>query len=153
MAWTYNPANLATSKPDQVRLLIGDTLSTDQQLQDSEIAWFITQRASVWGAAADACRSLSTQYARLSDTVTGELHTTYSQKSTAYAKRAGEYEAKANARGGAPPYAGGISVQDKISQELDPDRVQPQFQLGMDDNLLPIGPAGNENQQNSGNGG
>lgn len=45
------------------------------------------------------------------------------------------------------PYAGGISVMDKEMQEQDTDRVQPQFNIGLDDNLnMPFGPAGNQTE-------
>jgi hypothetical protein len=42
------------------------------------------------------------------------------------------------------PYAGGISIADKQMQELDADRVPPGFQIGMDQNELPVAAAGNE---------
>jgi hypothetical protein len=62
MTWTYTITDLSTSQKDQVRLLIGDTVQTDHQLQDEEIAYLLTQRSSVYGAAADAadrCRQSS----------------------------------------------------------------------------------------------
>ena len=42
--------------------------------------------------------------------------------------------------GGAVPYAGGISVADKLQQQQNNDRVTPNFVLGIEDNpnVVPI---------------
>ena len=55
-----------------------------------------------------------------------------------------QFENDANTYGALPGYAGGISIADKQQEELDTDRVPPQFNIGMDDNYYPIAPAGNE---------
>ena len=144
MTWTYTTSDLATSTKDQVRLLIGDTVSTDPQLQDEEISYFISMRSSPVGAAAECCRTLSAQYSRSVDSAAGGTKEAYSQMAKAYALRAAQFEAQAAAGGAGLPYAGGISVADKSSQEENSDRVSPQFSIGMDDNLLPVPPAGNE---------
>jgi hypothetical protein len=143
MTWSYTIADLATSPKDQVRLLIGDTLSTDPQMQDEEIDYFITQRSSMYGAAAECCRSLQAKFSRSVDQTAGSSKTLYSQMAKAYGVKAAEFEDKAAQAGAGLPYAGGISVTDKLNQQADGDRVQPQFQIGMEDNLLPVGPAGN----------
>jgi hypothetical protein len=152
MTWTYNPATLATVPKDQVRLLIGDTLSTDQQLQDEEILYLLTQRASVYGTAAECCRSLQAKFSRSVDQQSGTNKNSYSQMAKAYGVKAVEFEAKAAATGAGMPYAGGISIADKLTQQLDPDRVPPQFQIGMDENLIApaAGDTGNESEQPSG---
>jgi hypothetical protein len=144
MTWTYSPSQLATSPLMQVRFIMGDTVQTDQQVQDEEITFALSQRSSIWGAAAMVCRSLASQLSREADTVDKDLRTTLSAKARAYSARANEYEVKASVRGGATPYAGGISISDKVLNEQDPDRVQPQFAISMDDNYLPVAPVGNE---------
>jgi hypothetical protein len=144
MAWTYSVSQLAATPLYQVRYLVGDTKITDQQVQDEEIAFALLQRPSIYAAAAMVCRSLSAQLSREADTVDKDLRTTLSARATAYARRATEYETKASVRGGSMPYAGGISIADKIMNEQDPDRVQPQFTQSMDDNYLPVAPAPNE---------
>jgi hypothetical protein len=73
-----------------------------------------------------------------------DLRTVLSARAKAYSARAIEYEVQANARSGALPYAGGISINDKIQNELDIDRVPPAFTVDMDDNYLPVAPIGNE---------
>ena len=142
MSWSYNLADLSSSQKDQVRFIIGDTLATAQQVQDEEINFAISQRANIWGAAAECARSLAARFAREADSVQGDLHTLYSSKSKAYRAMALEFENKSATNGAGLPYAGGISIVDKQEQEQDGDRVPPQFQLGQDDNYIPVSPAG-----------
>lgn len=144
MSWYYDPTSLATNKLMQVRYLVGDTLPLDPQVQDEEITFALSQRTSVYGAAAIVCRALSSQLSRQADTVDKDLRTTLSARATAYSRRAAAYEVQAMARSGAMPFAGGISVSDKVNREMDPDRVAPQFNLDMDENYTPVGPVGNE---------
>lgn len=144
MTWSYTINDLATSAKDQVRFLIGDTLSTDPQLQDEEINLAISRRTSIAGACAECCRSLAAKFARSVDMSAGSSKTSYSQLAKAYTIKTNEFEMQAASGGGGLPYAGGISIADKLNQEANEDRVQPQFQVGMDDNLLPVAPAGNE---------
>lgn len=144
MSWTYNASQLATSKLMQVRYLVGDTKSSDQQVQDEEINFAISQRGSVYGAAATVCRSLAANLSRRTDTIDKDLRTLLSSQAKAYSARANEYENQAVSRSGVAPYAGGISIADKVQQELNPDRVQPAFNIGMQDDYLPVAPVGNE---------
>lgn len=151
MTWSYTVSDLATSKKDQVRLLIGDTVQTDQQLQDEEINFLLSRRGTIYGAAAECCRSLQAKFSRSVDQASGNYSAKYSQLAKAYGVKASEYEAKVATSGAVMPHAGGISVTDKLAQEQDSDRVSPQFQVGMDDNyILPVGPAGNESGVTSG---
>jgi len=128
----------------QVRYLVGDTVSTDPLVQDEEIVFALSQRPSIYGAAAMVCRSLSARLSREADTVDKDLRTTLSARATAFSRRAAEYENKAISRSGAKPFAGGLSIADKISRENDTDRVQPGFVIDGDTNYLPVAPIGNE---------
>lgn len=147
MSWTYTPSALATTPLYQVRLLIGDTIQADPQLQDEEISFLLTMRSSVYGTAAECCRSIASQFSRKADSVQGQLHTVYSAQAKAYAARATDFETRSAALGGAMPYAGGLSLADKDNQLEDSDRVEPQFTIGLEDNYLPVSPAGNEELQ------
>lgn len=143
-AWTYNSALFSTSTASSntmiVRRLIGDVLVGDQQLQDGEINYAVAQFANLWLAGAECCRWISAQYSRKVDLVQGELKTNYSMQATAYGLRARELTEQGMGRGaGAMPYAGGISASDKGAVVSDPDRVTPQFNIGMQDNLIPTG--------------
>lgn len=144
MTWSYNPADIGTSTKDQVRFLVGDTEQTDPLVQDEEITFSLTQRNSIYGAAAIVCRTIAAKFSRLADTVDRDLRDALSSKAKAYGMRANEYEVIAKARSGGLPYAGGISIADKVQQELNLDRVPPSFNREMDTNYLPVAPVGNE---------
>lgn len=125
MAWTYTPD--FTTARDQIRLLIGDTNTNDQQLQDAEIAYLVTENGGVYSAAAAAARTIAAKYARMVDLeVRGLQKQSLAQRQQHYADLAGQLTQK-SARAGAMPYAGGISVADKQTQEQDTDRVKPYF--------------------------
>ena len=150
MTWSYDASNLLTTPSnstvvkDQVRFLVGDVDMGDQLLEDEEVLFTVGQRTSIYGAAAVCARMLATKYARRADSQQGPIRLAYSQISRNYMMMASQYENQAMSRGAQPGYAGGISVADKVQQEENQDRVGPQFNIGMTDNFLPIGPAGNE---------
>lgn len=144
MSWTYDASQLASSAMMQVRFLVGDTIPADQQVQDEEIVFSLIQRPSIYGAAAIVCRTLASKLSRQADVVDKDLRTALSSRAKAYSARAIEYDNKATIRGGGFPYAGGLSIADKVRNEQNPDRVQPQFTTSMDDNYLPVAPVPNE---------
>lgn len=141
--WTYSGDPNSTPK-DAVRFLVGDTVETDQQVMDPEIAFALSQRRSPYGAASIVCRSLASKLAREADTVDKDIRTTLSQRSKAYMLMAADYDTQASVRGGGVPYAGGISIADRSAQIANTDRVQPQYNIGMQDNYIPDGIVGNE---------
>ena len=148
--WTYSgdPTNSTT---DQIRFLIGDTKESDPLLSDGEIKWALAQRSSIYGAAAFCCRSLATRFAREVDNVVNEMHLLYSQRMKAFRAMALDYEGQSSMRGGALPFAGGISISEKVQNANNPDLVEPAFQIGMDTNyIIPFGPAGNESPYGAG---
>jgi len=142
--WTYDPSQLATSKRYQVRLLVGDIKNADQQFQDAEIDWALTQNTNSYTVAAILCRALASRLSREADTVDRDLRTTYSQRANNYLRMAINYEVMAGKPGAVMPYAGGISIADKQRRQGDGDRVQPQFGIGMHDSNLPVAPTENE---------
>lgn len=141
--WTYS-GDPTSSNKDAIRFLIGDTLVGDPLLQDAEIAYTLALRGSLYGAAAQCCRSLATQMSRQADSSQGELRISYSSRSRNFAKRAEEYELREAISGSGQAWAGGISIADKQGRETDTDRVKPQFNLGMTDSSIPISQGGNE---------
>lgn len=144
MTWTYDVTQLASNTTYQVRFAMGDTVQNDPQVQDEEIAFALSQRKSVSGAAAMCCRNLASRFSREADSVQGtELRTMYSAKAKAYAARAADFEQLASDSGYVMPFAGGISISQKTQQEQNSDRVPPNFSIGMDDNILPLGQAPN----------
>jgi len=144
MTWSYDPSTLATNTTNQVRFLVGDTEETDPLVQNEEIVFALSQRSSIYGAASIVCRTIAAKFSRLADTVDRDLRDALSSKAKAYAMRAQEYDTQAKGRSGVMPYAGGISIADKVAQELNLDRVPPSFNREMDTNYLPVAPVGNE---------
>ena len=142
--WTYNVTQLLTSPKDQVRLIIGDVVSTDPQMQDEEIGWFISTRASVWGAAAECCYALADKFSRSVDQAAGQSKVMYSQMAKAYAARAIALDVRAAMRGTGVPYFGAISISDMVNQMSNEDRSPPQMTVGITDNFMPVPPAGGQ---------
>ena len=148
MAWTYDVSDIATSALDQVRFMVGDTLASDPQLQDEEINYVMSQRATVFGAAADCCRALASKYSRSADQKAGDTQVWYSQIAAAYALKAIQLDAQAAQTGASViPFAGGTSVTDFNNRAGDPNQMSPQFNIGMMDSVLPVPSVGNEQEQ------
>jgi hypothetical protein len=139
MAWTYNAADIANSTLFQIRWLIGDTLQKDPQFQDEELTWAMTQRTSIYGVAADACRAIAARLSREADSSQGNFRTAYSERARNYRAMAGTYEIQASVRSGGLPYGGQISQSDYDLMARDPDRMNPSFAIGMMENFLPAG--------------
>lgn len=144
MTWSYNPSLLASNSKDAVRLLIGDVVNTDQQMQDEEIAYMVTMRGTLYGAAAECCRALAAKFGRSVDQQGGTSKVSYSQMAKAYTLKSIEFENKSALFGAAQPYAGGISLSDKQLQDMNQDRVLPTFTKGMMDNMWPEPAGANE---------
>lgn len=146
MTWTYSWDQLLSNPVYAVRLLIGDTVSSDQQLQDEEINFYVGRRSTLYGAAAECCRSLSAKFSRTVDFGAGSNSAKYSQLAKAYIAQALMFEQKAAMSGAATPYSGGTSISDMLTNEANGDRVLPSFTVGMMENLSPVAPIGQETE-------
>jgi hypothetical protein len=105
MAWTYS-GDPAGSARDKVRFLIGDTDTTNQLLNDAEIAFLLDQwNNNAYIAASEACNSLAAKFSAKSDysRSVGDLSisTQYGQQADRYASLGGQLRAQATAS--APP--------------------------------------------------
>lgn len=132
MTWSYNPI-LSTDR-DQVRFLIGDTDTNDQLLQNEEIDFVLTEFTDVYQA---ALMALDVGIAALSRQATsksvGPLSVSYASRIADMEKARKRIEVLAAKKGAAPtPYAGGISLADKETDEDDTD-IERQFRVGMFD--------------------
>ena len=131
MTWTYS-GDPASNARDSIRFLIGDTDTTDQLINDEEIAWMNNQvtgsdtaTTGVYTVAVRACLTIASKFARMADKSVGDLSVTMSQKATGYREQAKALKALALAEGGVPtPYAGGISLSDKSIDRSDSDIVR-----------------------------
>ena len=134
--WTYDPTDLDTStasgRLNVVRLLIGDTDTNDQKVQDEEITFALSEKADdVYKAGSLACRFIASKYSSLVDTqLDGALQESYSDLSDKYYKLATKLSNLANTDGGAVNlgvFAGGVSKTTVASVRSLPDRVEPSF--------------------------
>lgn len=135
MSWTYDPALLGdTNNADRlhsVRLLIGDTESTDPQVEDEEILFALSQSAgNIYDAGFFLCRILAAKYARLVDTA---LDKGLSEKNDNLSKKYTQLSDTIKAIGRTVKTstggvsAGGIKLSAMLVANSDPDRLRPQF--------------------------
>jgi hypothetical protein len=127
VTWTYDPDTLETDPLMQLRLMIGDTDSTNQLAQDEELSyWLSTEGGGVVQAAIASLEALAATYSTKADRVIGPLSIKYSQISANLCTRAQGLRIDRIALG-AQVYAGGIDVDDKRTGELDNGLVKPFF--------------------------
>jgi len=115
-----------------VRLKVGDTDTSDQQLTDAEIEFALDEASDDPAmAAAQCCRWLIAKYSRQVDHANMSLRVSASQRVSQYQKLLEELEDKALTETVAP-WAGGLSIAGKDTEELDTDRVDPGFTRRLD---------------------
>jgi hypothetical protein len=136
MTWSYDETNLGVETEDQrvnsVRALIKDTDPEFEQLQNEEIAFYLSQtKGDVYLSAAMACESLAALYARYGDTdIDGGVSVDYGQVSETYKALAFQMRRSSKTFGKTGigrPRAGGISESGMRAADQDPDRVDPFF--------------------------
>lgn len=143
MSWSYDPTDLntttASGRLNSVRLLVGDTDTTDQLVQNEEITFGLSQaNNNVYYAAAWVCRTIAAKFSRLVDTqLSGALSADYSTRSKQYQQLANQIEAQGKKTSGKSlgVFAGGISVAAVTVVHEDPDRVKPAFTIDKFDNV------------------
>ena len=119
MSWEYDGD--FTQQRDQVRFLIQDTNSSRPLVTDEEIAWLISTEANVYMAAAMICEGLVAKAGNVKTRWIGDLRVTLD--SGMYRGLAASLRSRGMSH--QLPFAGGISVSDKESQQQDSDAVQP----------------------------
>lgn len=142
MAWSYDPTNLntttASGRLNSVRLLVGDTDSNDQLVQNEEIMFGLGQaNNNVYYAAAWVCRTVAAKFSRMVDTqLDGALSASYSTRSKQYQQLATQIEGQGKKTSGKSlgVFGGGISVSAITVVNEDPDRVKPAFTIDQFDN-------------------
>lgn len=137
MTWTY-ANDPATFPRDAVRFLIRDTVETDQQLSDEEIAWLLSQNGNnVYKAAVSGAYAVSAKFSNQAVTKTvGALSLSYQARSQHYKELADSLKSQYLSIGATfAPYAGGISELDKETQEADADWDKPAFSRNIHRNV------------------
>jgi hypothetical protein len=134
MAWSYNSSDLTPTtdagRLNIVRLLIGDTNTTDQQLQDSEITFALSQNGNnTYSAAYWACNALVSKYARLVNTqLDGALKSDYSDLMQHYLLLASSLEYQGKSSGASLGVrAGGITKVSIEAARADTNRIEGSF--------------------------
>lgn len=131
--WTYS-GNPNYSAKDQVRFLVGDTDSRDQLLNDFEITWVLSQYNNTpLNAAIRCCEAIISKMSRMASESVGRVKVEYQQKADSYRKTMLMLENRL-AKEDAQPFAGGISIVQKRTNEQNTDRVRPDFRKHMMEN-------------------
>lgn len=92
MSYSYNTS--LTDDVSLVRFYIGDTDSTDIQLQNEELSALLTIEGSVFSAAVEACYQIAAKYARLVDESTMDHSKSFSQRQLHYTQLAERLQKK-----------------------------------------------------------
>jgi len=134
MAFTYDDTDLdtttASGRLNSTRLLVGDTNSSEPQLQDAEVNFSLGQNNdNVYLAAAWLARVLSMKFAREVDIdLDGILGVSNSQLSKQYGDLANDLEFQAKTNGaGLGVYAGGMTKTGVNAVRSNTNRIQPSF--------------------------
>jgi hypothetical protein len=134
MSWSYDPTNLDTTsvagRLNTVRLLVGDTDTNDQQVQNEEIVFALTESGNnIYSAAGWVARTIASQYSRRVDTqLDGALSANYSDLSEQYFKLAEDLEYRGKTTGAVLGVsAGGITIADINAVRANTNRVEGSF--------------------------
>jgi hypothetical protein len=142
MTWSYSATNLVTTtssgRLNTVRLLIGDTDTLDQQLQDEEVYFSLSQtNDNVYYAGAWACKIIAAKLSRFVTTkIDNAGSSNYSDAINHYmllSAQLTELGKKANGRS-LGVSAGGISISTISDVDQDTDRPQSAFRVKQFDN-------------------
>lgn len=143
MSWSYSASDLntttASGRLNTVRLLVGDTDTSDQLVQNEEITFALSQVGNnIYYASAWICRVIAAKFSRLVDTqLDGALSASYSDKAKQYNLLAIQVEAQGKKVSGTSlgVSGGGFSVSGMELVNSDPDRVKPAFTIDQFDNV------------------
>lgn len=133
--WTYDPTNISDAtdegKLNAVRLLVGDTDTTDKQLQDEELYFALNQsRGNIYRAAYWAAGVLYSKYARLVNTELDEaIRVDYSDLADNYKAIRSDLKMQMadSGIGGLRLFATGISQAEIEAARENTDRPQSTF--------------------------
>ena len=137
MSWTYDATELGTSteaeRLNSVRLFVGDTDTTDQQVQNEEITFALSQtNNNVYSAASFTARLIASKYSRLVNTeLDGMLMAEYSDLAKQYSKLSKDLDNLASEYG-TPKLGvvgGGLTTTQIDAVRTLTTRVNPSFRM------------------------
>ena len=138
MSWSYDPTDLdtttASGRLNTVRLLVGDTDTVDQQVQNEEVVFSLSQNGdNIYYSGAWVAKIIAAKYSRLVNTsLDGALKADYSDLAKQYKSLADdlEYQGKTNGSGssvGIGILAGGITKSGIENVRADTNRIEGSF--------------------------
>ena len=134
MSWSYDPTDLntttASGRLNTVRLLIGDTDTLDQQVQNEEIMFALSENSNnTYYAGAWACRTLASKFSRMVTTqLDGALSANYSDLMQNYQQMADNLEYQGKTSGAALGVrAGGLTKTSIETVRANTDRIEGSF--------------------------
>ena len=141
--WSYSVADLNTTtssgRLNTVRLLVGDTDTSDQLVQNEEITFALEQVGdNVYYAGSWICKAIAAKFSRMVDTqLDGALSAKYSDRVKQYQLLSIQIEAQGKKTSGKAlgAFGGGISITDVASVRGDTDRVKPVFTIDQFENI------------------
>ena len=139
MSFTYgDDPGISTDaqRRDAVRTLTGDTVSTDVQLTDTQVSFFLTYAgnsatwATVYIAALQAARAILSKYTRATDYTSGKTSVSQGQRVKAYQALIAELLTAVKSQ--AYPAITGQSISVNQGYASNTDAVQPAAWYGQD---------------------
>jgi len=134
MSWSYEEYDLnnttASGRLNTVRLLVGDTDSLDQQVQNEEVLFALSENGNnVYYAGAWVARAISAKYSRKVTTqLSGALSADYSDLAKQYIVLADNLEYQGKTSGAAVGVlAGGISKSTVEAVRTNTNRIEGSF--------------------------
>jgi hypothetical protein len=138
MSWSYDPTDLNTTtangRLNTVRLLVGDTETLDQQVQNEEIVFALLEKGNnVYYSGSWVARIVASKYSRKVNTsLDGALKADYSDLAKQYMLLADnlEYQGKTSGSGssvGIGVLAGGITKTGIENVRANTDRIEGSF--------------------------
>lgn len=134
MAWSYEETDLRTTtasgRLNTVRLLLGDTDSNDQQVQNEEIAFALAQNNNnVYYAGAWCARIVAAKYSRkVTTSIDNAISADYSDLAKQYNKLAESLEYQGKKSGAVVGIkAGGLTKSGIDAVRANTNRITPSF--------------------------
>lgn len=134
MAWSYDPTDLdtttASGRLNTVRLLVGDTETIDQQVQNEEITFGLSENGdNVYYAGAWIARAIASKYSRKVNTsLDGALKADYSDLAKQYKVLADDLEYQGKTSGAViGVLAGGITKSGVEAVRANTNRIEGSF--------------------------
>ena len=135
MSFSYDASNISTStfagRLNAVRLIVGDTDSSDPLVQNEEILFALTQASNnIYYAGSWIANAIGSKFARLVDTqLDGAISSKYSDLTKKYSALSSKLRQEGQRFSGTSLgiTAGGVSKTAVESAYQESDRVQPQF--------------------------